>query len=112
VSGAPARGEGNLAGEGEEVARGGDGVVVVVLALGVDFGSGPAEDPEGVVGAEVDEREGDVARAGLPGGGLGEEAVAEEVVVGGSGRRVDGEEIEVGGGVDAGPLDVDRVAGF
>lgn len=53
----------------------------MVLALRVDFGSGPAEDPEGVWGSEVDEGEGEVAGAGLPGGGLGEEEVTEVVVV-------------------------------
>jgi len=112
LSGAPVWFKGDLAGKREELARGGDGVVVVILALGVDFGSGPSEDPEGVVGAEVYEGEGDVAPPGFPGGGLGEESVADEVVVRGSRRRVDGEEIEIGGGFDAGPLDVDEVAGF
>lgn len=84
----------------------------MVLAFRVDFGSGPAEDPEGVIGSEVDEGEGEVAGAGLPGGGLGEEKVTEEVVVRGGWGRVDGEEVEVGGGVDAGPVEVDSVAGF
>lgn len=90
LSGAPVRRKGDFAGERQEAARGGQRVVVVVLALGVDFGSGPAENSERVVGAEVNEREGDVARPGFPSGGFGEESVADEVVVGRSRRRVDG----------------------
>lgn len=67
----------------------------MVLALRVDFGAGPSEDPEGVVGSEVDEREGEGARPGLPGRGFGEEEVADEVVVGGGGRRVDAYPVEL-----------------
>lgn len=63
--------------------------MVVVLALRVDLGLGPAEYAEGVVGSEVDEWEGEGTRPGLPRGGFREEEVADEVVVGGGGRRVD-----------------------
>jgi len=90
LSGSPVGRKGDLAGERQEAARGGKGVVVVVFALGVDFRSGPAENSERVVVAEVNEREGDVARPGFPSWGFGEESVADEVVVGGSRRRVDG----------------------
>lgn len=85
----------------------------MVVALRVDLGSGPAKDPEGVVGSEGDEGEGDGARPGLPVRvGFGEEEVADEVVLGRGWWGVDGEEVEVGGGVDSGPFDVDGVAGF
>lgn len=86
--------------------------MVLVLAVGVDFGSGPVEDPEGVVGSEIDEREGNGTRPGFPCGRIGEEEVADEVIVEGIGRGVNSEPIEVGGGVNAGPVNEDGVAGF
>lgn len=89
------------------------GVVVVVEPGAVDLGLGPPEDPEGVVGAEVGQGEGDGARPGGEVGRVGgEEDVADEEVVRGVGRGVDAEPVEAGGGVDAGPSDPDRVAGF
>lgn len=105
------RGEGDLLRKREEVACDRERVVIVVLALGVDLGAGPAEDAEGVVGAEVDEGEGEVAGAGAPRGGLREEEVSDEVVVRGGRRGIDGEEVEVGGGRDAGPAEIDGGAG-
>lgn len=50
----PTRYEGELGRGGEQVGCAGEGVVVVVVVVGVDLGLGPAEDPEGVVGSEVD----------------------------------------------------------
>ncbi|KAL6193401.1 hypothetical protein ACLB2K_034485 [Fragaria x ananassa] len=47
----------------------------------VDLGLGPAEDPEGVVGSEVDQGKRDGAQPGLPYRAGGEELVPEEVVV-------------------------------
>lgn len=89
------------------------GVVVVVEPGPVDFGLGPPEDPEGVVGPEVGQGEGDGARTGGEVGRVGgEEDVADEQVVGRVGRGVDAEPVEAGGGVDAGPFDPDRVARF
>lgn len=61
----------------------------MVVAFGVDFGLGPAEDPEGVIGSEIGQRKGDGARPGFPIGRIGEEFVAYEVVVGRFRRRVD-----------------------
>lgn len=84
----------------------------MILTFGVDFGLGPVEDTEGVVGSKVDEREGESAGAGLPGGRLGEEEVADVVFVGGGGWGVDSEEVEIGGGLDTGPPEGDGVAGF
>ena len=78
----------------------------------VDFGFNPSEDPEGVVGSEVDEREGNGARPGLPRGGGVEEHVADEVLVIGVWGRVDAEPVELGRFGDSGPLDSDRVARF
>lgn len=68
---------------------------MVRLGLGGDLGFRPAEDPELVGGAEVDEGEREGAMAGLPGGGIVEEEVADEVGIGGVRRRVDAEPIEV-----------------
>lgn len=61
----------------------------MVMTTMVDFWLGPMEDTEDVVGTEVDEREGEGARTGLPGGWFREEEVADEVVVGGGGWWVD-----------------------
>lgn len=52
--GAPTRFEPELGGLCQEVLGTRQGVVVVVLALGVDLRLGPSEDPEVVVGSEVD----------------------------------------------------------
>lgn len=88
----------------------GQRVVVVILTFRVDLGLGPAVDPEGVVGSEVDQRDRDVPGSGLPARGRGEEDVADEVVVVGGRGRVDSEPVELGRGFDAGPLDDDGVA--
>lgn len=50
-----ARPKPNPPGLGQQVGRPGERIVVMVVALGVDLGLGPAEDTEGVVRAEVDE---------------------------------------------------------
>lgn len=84
----------------------------MILTFRVDFGLGPVEDTEGVVGTEVDERKREVAGAGLPGGGFGEEEVADVVFVGGGRWGVDCEEVEIGGGLDTGPPEGDGVARF
>lgn len=84
----------------------------MILTFRVDFGLGPVEDTEGVVGSEVDERERESAGAGLPGGGFGEEEVADVVFVGGGGWRVDCDEVEIGRGLDTGPPEGDGIAGF
>lgn len=86
--------------------------MVVIVTLWVDLRFGPVEDPEGVVGSEVDQRNRNVTSSRLPGGGRGEEDVADEVVVGGGGGRVDSEPVEPGRRFNAGPLDDDQVAGF
>ena len=44
----------------------GQWVVIVVLALGIDLGLVPMEDPEGVVGSKVDEGKGNGAGPGFP----------------------------------------------
>lgn len=61
----------------------------MILTLRVDFRFSPVEYAEGVLGSEIDEREGKGTRAGFPGWGFGEEQVADEIVVGGGGWRVD-----------------------
>lgn len=86
--------------------------MIVVMALVVDLGLGPAEDPKGVVGAEVDDGYGNGARPRFPGGRRREELVAYEMVVARVRRRVDADPIKVGGRVDVGPGDSDIVAGF
>lgn len=81
--------------------------MVVIVTLRVDLGFGPVEDPEGVVGSEVDQRNRNVTSSGLPGGGGGEEDVADEVLVGRGGGRVDSEPVESRRRFNAGPLDDD-----
>lgn len=83
----------------------GEGVVVLVDVVGVDLGLVPAENPEGVVQSEIDQREGNGAGPRFPCGGGGEELVSYKVVVVGGRGRVDAEPVESGGRVDAGPLD-------
>lgn len=84
---------------------------MVVVAI-VDLVSGPSEDAELVMGSEVGKGEGDgsgstkVVRGGV------EEEVADEILVGGARWRVDAKPVEIGGGVDAGPPDLDGVVGF
>lgn len=81
----------------------------MVLALRVDFGIRPSEDPELVVGSEVRQGDGEGARPGSPGGRGGEEEVADEVVVGGVGWGVYAEPVEGRRGRDLGPADCDGV---
>lgn len=77
----PTRFKSELRRRGEEVFDPREGVVVVVAFVRVDLGLGPAEDPEGVVGSEVDQGKRNGARPGLPCRAGGEELVPEEVVV-------------------------------
>lgn len=78
----------------------------------VDLAAGPVEDPKLVVGSEVGEGDGDgPGSAKVVGGGV-EEEVTDEVLIAGARRRVDAQPVEVGGGLDAGPSDLDRVVGF
>lgn len=84
----------------------------MVVVLGVDLRLEPPEDPEVVVGSEVDERESDGTRPGFPCGGGVEEEVADEIVRPGSGRRVDSDPVEPRRRIDAGPPDCYWVAGF
>ncbi|KAL6958784.1 hypothetical protein U1Q18_041860 [Sarracenia purpurea var. burkii] len=96
----------------QEVLRPRQGIVVVILAFGVYLRLGPSEDPELVAGSEVDYGDCDGARPGFPVGGGGEEEVANEVVRGRAGRRVNAEPVEFRRRVDAGPSDRDRVTRF
>lgn len=64
--GAPIRFKREFLGRGQKVLCAGQRVMVVVLTLWVDLGAGPTKDAEGVVGTEVDDREGDRTRPGLP----------------------------------------------
>lgn len=82
------------------------------MVLVIDFGSGPVKDTELVAGSGIGEGKGDGSGPGKIGGGGVEEEVAYELLVGGVRRGVDGDEIEVGGGLDVRPLDSDRVVGF
>lgn len=50
----------------QKMGRPGEGVVIMVMAFGVDFGFGPVEDPERVIGAEVGDGQGNGTRPGLP----------------------------------------------
>lgn len=77
-----------------------------------DLAAEPAKEAELVIGSEVDEGEGDGSGSGKVSGGGVEEEVADEIAVGGVRGRVDPEPIEIGGGVDVGPLDLDCVVGF
>lgn len=95
----------------QQVGRTGQGIVVVIEAVRVDFGLKPAEDPEGVVGSKVDQGEGDGARPRTPIRGRRQEGVADESVVGRVRGRVNPEPVELRGGGDTGPLDEYRVAG-
>ncbi|GER43789.1 hypothetical protein STAS_20666 [Striga asiatica] len=65
-------------------------VVIVVLLFRVDFRLRPVEDPELVIGSQVDQRERNGARPGRPSGRGREEDVADEVCVRGV-RSFDGE---------------------
>lgn len=79
--GAPPGLETDLLGPRQQVLCPGQRVLVVVLALRVDLGLGPSEDPELVLGSEVDKREGNGPRSGFPFGRRRKEEVADEVFV-------------------------------
>lgn len=59
--------------------------MIIVLSVRVDFGLGPSEDPELVLGPEVDNGECNGAGSGFPSGRGGEESVANEIFVVGVG---------------------------
>jgi hypothetical protein len=96
--------DGDVPGGGDAVPTTGERVPVVVgVAVGV-LGGGPVEEAELVGGAERGEAgEGERPAAVAPGGRAVEEEVAEEVVVAGGRRRVDGDVVEAVRGREARP---------
>ena len=70
--------------------------MIVVVFFRVNFKLDPSEDPKGVIGPKVDEREGNRAQPRLPRGRGLEKHIADEVFVSGVQGKVDVKPIELG----------------